>query len=159
MSSQQYPDVFRDTLKLLAILTPLDSRLQGATPEDVNQKAQVWAATILDAQITFDWLNAAVKKVYAQAERPLNPLGAIIAEAKRLRSQSSRFSAAALPPPRRASEPVAGAYSAHGAIDRRCFECGAQAGEPCTARNSDGSLRPRVAPHVSRLQNHAPHAA
>lgn len=151
MSNYAWQQARKQALALIAMITPLDSRFQGKNTTEIEEVAAMWAQMIADAGVEDHWLADAVKVVYAAPERPLNVIGALLANAKNLRRGAQRYQPQ-LPLANKAAGPVRAAYEAHGALHATCPRCDAEPEQPCSTFDTiTGETRYRWAPHVERM--------
>ncbi len=139
--------------RALALVSEYDTRFSGLSEDEADAKTAAWAAGIAQSQLPGELIVQAVPAVYASsAERPLNPLGAVLAMARDLQKRQSmgKVLAELRAAPRRTSGPVKAAYEQVGALGVECPSCGADIGLPCVSAGGEGRYMP--IPHVARMR-------
>lgn len=137
---------------VLALAAEYDDRFQGLDPQATRQKIQAWAFQIADTSLTAGELAEGVRRAYSLPQKPFNPIGAILAEAKEARRIAHRgdavreITAGGGNKSGVHGEPIIEAYEHNNAIALACGDCHAPAGEFC----ADGE-RDRKIPHTRRL--------
>lgn len=138
----------RDAQIVLMAVAEFDSRFENLTPPERQSRAEAWAMVIGQTNLTLDELRSGVIRAYSTAQRPLNPVGAIIEEAKQARLAARRYEQPALPaaPYTPYGRAIPEIYEHNGAGYLQCPTCRAEGGKPCV---EDGQVK--KIPHVDRL--------
>lgn len=137
---------------VLALAAEYDDRFRNLDPQATRQKIQAWAFQIGETSLTHQELAEGVRRAYSLPDRPFNPIGAILAEAKEARRIAHRGDAVREITADGGNksgihgDPIIEAYEHNNAIGLRCFHCGAPAGEFCADGEQDCKI-----PHAKRL--------
>lgn len=142
-----------DALVVLGLVAEYDQRFTGLEEAEAQARAQAWAVQLEGTNLDVEWLLKGVQRAYGGVERPANPVGMIIAEAKMARRIGQQgeavgeLSAGGKGRPHGLhAPPIDAAYEVDGAIGLDCPQCKAGPGEVC----EDGD-KVCCIPHTPRL--------
>lgn len=146
-----------DAVMLLDLVSSYDARYRGLDQDALVSTTQAWALQLDATNLTLDELTEGARRAYAAPERPVNPVGAILTEARTARSIARKGHVAALT--RATPKPACGdvlesAYRNRGALDLACPTCQAEPGQWCT----EAGKGPKRIPHTKRLRNAYAHS-
>jgi hypothetical protein len=136
--------------QLLALVAEFDTRFAGLDMDATKRKIDAWAPVLASAGVPPEYLAKAVQVVYGTGDRgPLNPLGAVLDEARNARNRASQGMVVRelTATPRNTGGPSKSVYEATGTLGVGCPRCGARPGLPCV-----GAYGPTRAPHLERYK-------
>lgn len=138
----------RVATQLLTLVAEFDHRYQGLDVDAMRKRRDAWTQVLASAGVAPEYLAKAVSVVYGTGDRgPLNPLGAVLDEARNVRQRASQGAVVRelTATPRSTGGPSKAVYEATGTLDVGCPRCGAKPGFPCV-----GAYGPMRAPHMAR---------
>lgn len=136
--------------QLLALVAEFDTRFAGLDMDATERKIDAWAPVLASAGVPPEFLAKAVPVVYGTGDRgPLNPLGAVLDEARNARKRASQGMVVRelTAKPRNTGGLAKSVYEATGTLGVGCPRCGARPGLPCV-----GAYGPTRMPHPARYK-------
>lgn len=139
---------------VLGLVAEYDPRFTNLSADEHEAKKQAWAAQIAATNLQVEHLLEGARRAYSTPDRPFNPVGQVIHEAKEARKAASQGTAVReLGPAPSFDDGVAGdtgyaleeAYTANGAITIDCPSCGARQNEWCERAGQTMKI-----PHMTR---------
>lgn len=140
---------------VLGLVAEYDPRFTNLSADEHEAKKQAWAVQIAATNLQVEHLLEGARRAYSTPERPFNPVGQVIHEAKEARKTANQGAEVKeLGPAPSFDDEHAGdsgyaieeAYTVNGAITLHCPECNAQPNQWCERAGQTLKI-----PHTPRL--------